>query len=101
MLPMLFGQLIRRDGKGAVFADNRSFAFEQERVLEDELYSLARSMLNWAISFLSESGQGVIYEPTSRARSSSIAAERVRHRVCDSQALPSRLRRGLILAHET
>lgn len=60
-LSMLFSQLIRRGGEGAVFADNRSLAFEQEHVREGELRSLIRSMLNWVISFLSEFGQGVIY----------------------------------------
>ena len=60
MLSMLFSQLIRCAGEGAVFAGNRSLAFEQEHVLEDVLYSLTRSMLNWAISFLSEFGQGAI-----------------------------------------
>lgn len=60
-LSMLFSQLIWRGGEGAVFADNRSPAFEQEHVREGELHSLIRSMLNWAISFLSEFGQGVIY----------------------------------------
>ena len=44
---MLFSQLIRRDGEGAVLADNRSLAFEREHVLEDELYSLTRSRLDW------------------------------------------------------
>ena len=47
MFLMLFSQLIRRDGEGAVFADNRSLAFEREHVLEDELYSLTRSRLDW------------------------------------------------------
>lgn len=47
MLLMLFSQLIRRDGEGAVFADNRSLAFERGHVLEDELYSLTRSRLDW------------------------------------------------------
>ena len=61
MLLMLFNQLIWRDGEGAVFADNRSLAFEREHVLEDELCSLTRSRLDWAISFMSESGQGAIY----------------------------------------
>ncbi len=61
MLLMLFNQLIWRDGEGAAFADNRSLAFEREHVLEDELYSLTRSRLDWAISFMSESGQGAIY----------------------------------------
>ena len=44
--PILFSQLMRRD--------------EQERVHEDELHSLMRSILDWAISFLSESSQGTI-----------------------------------------
>lgn len=35
-------------------------ASEQERVHEDELHSLMRSILDWAISFLSESSQGTI-----------------------------------------
>ena len=47
MFLMLFSQLIRRDGEGAVFDDNRSLAFEREHVLEDELYSLTRSRLDW------------------------------------------------------
>ena len=42
------------------FADDRSPASEQERVHEDELHSLMRSILDWAISFLSESSQGTI-----------------------------------------
>lgn len=43
-----------------LFADDRSSASEQERVHEDELHSLMRSILDWAISFLSESSQGTI-----------------------------------------
>lgn len=43
-----------------LFADDRSPASEQERVHEDELHSLMRSILDWAISFLSESSQGTI-----------------------------------------
>ena len=43
-----------------LFADDRSPAFEQKRVREDELHSLMRSILDWAISFLSESSQGTI-----------------------------------------
>lgn len=34
-----------------LFADDRSPAFEQKRVHEDELHSLMRSILDWAISF--------------------------------------------------
>ena len=60
--PILFSQLMRSDGEGAMnpeelFADDRSPASEQERVHEDELHSLMRSILDWAISFLSESSQ--------------------------------------------
>ena len=63
--PILFSQLMRSDGEGAMnpeelFADDRSPASEQERVHEDELHSLMRSILDWAISFLSESSQGTI-----------------------------------------
>jgi hypothetical protein len=63
--PILFSQLMRSDGEGAMnpeelFADNRSPASEQERVQEDELYSLRHSILDWAISFLSEPSQGTI-----------------------------------------
>ena len=51
--PILFSQLMRSDGEGAMnpeelFAD------------EDELHSLMRSILDWAISFLSEPSQGTI-----------------------------------------
>lgn len=46
--PILFSQLMRSDGEGAMnpeelFADDRSPASEQERVHEDELRSLMRS----------------------------------------------------------
>lgn len=63
--PILFSQLMRSDGEGVInpeelFADDRSRASEQERVHEDELHSLMRSILDWAISFLSESSQGTI-----------------------------------------
>ena len=63
--PILFSQLMRSDGEGAMspeelFAGDRSPASEQERVHEDELYSLMRSILDWAISFLSEPGQGMV-----------------------------------------
>ena len=43
-----------------LFADDRSPASEQERVREDELHSIMHSILDWAISFLSESSQGTI-----------------------------------------
>lgn len=54
--PILFSQLMRSDGEGAMnpeelFADDRSPASEQKRVHEDELHSLMRSILDWAISF--------------------------------------------------
>lgn len=63
--PILFSQLMRSDGEGAMnpeelFADDRNPASEQERVHEDELHSLMHSILDWAISFLSESSQGTI-----------------------------------------
>ena len=63
--PILFSQLMRSDGEGAMnpeelFADDRSPASERERVHEDELHSLMRSILDWAISFLSEPSQGTI-----------------------------------------
>ena len=63
--PILFSQLMRSDGEGAMnpeelFADDRSPASEQERVHEDEPRSLMRSILDWAISFLSESSQGMV-----------------------------------------
>ena len=69
--PILFSQLMRSDGEGAMnpeelFADDRSPASEQERVHEDELHSLMRSILDWAISFLSEPSQGIV--PAIRAR---------------------------------
>ena len=65
MRPILFSQLMRSDGEGAMnpeelFADDRSPASEQQRVHEDELHSLMRSILDWAISFLSESSQGMV-----------------------------------------
>lgn len=46
MRPILFSQLMRSDGEGAMnpeelFADDRSPASEQERVHEDELHLLA------------------------------------------------------------
>ena len=46
--PILFSQLMRSDGEGAMnpeelFADDRSPASEQQRVHEDELHSLMRS----------------------------------------------------------
>lgn len=58
--PILFSQLMRSDGEGAMnpeelFADDCSPASEQKRVHEDELHSLMCSILDWAISFLSES----------------------------------------------
>lgn len=43
-----------------LFTDDRSPASEQKRVLEDELHSLMHSILDWAISFLSESSQGMV-----------------------------------------
>lgn len=63
--PILFSQLMRSDGEGVInpeelFADDRSPASEQERIHEDELHSLMHSILDWAISFLSESSQGTI-----------------------------------------
>lgn len=63
--PILFSQLMRSDGEGVInpeelFADDRSPASEQERVHEDELHSLMHSILDWAISFLSESSQGMV-----------------------------------------
>lgn len=63
--PILFSQLMRSDGEGAMnpeefFAGNRTPASEQERVHEDELHSLMRKILDWAISFLSESSQGMV-----------------------------------------
>lgn len=63
--PILFSQLMRSDGEGVMnpeelFADNRTPASEQERVHEDELHSLMHSVLDWAISFLSEPSQGMV-----------------------------------------
>ena len=63
--PILFSQLMRSDGEGVInpeelFADDRSPASEQERVREDELHSIMHSILDWAISFLSESSQGMV-----------------------------------------
>ena len=60
---ILFSQLMQNDGEEAInpeelFADDCSLASEQKRVHEDELHSLMRSILDWAISFLSESSQG-------------------------------------------
>ena len=43
-----------------LFADDRSSAFEQKRVHEDELHSFKRSILDWAISFLSEFSQEMV-----------------------------------------
>ena len=47
--PILFSQLMRSDGEGAMnpeelFADDRNPASEQERVHEDELHSLIRAI---------------------------------------------------------
>ena len=58
--PILFSQFMRSDGEGAInpeelFADDRSPASEQQRVHEDELHSLMRSILDWAISFCERS----------------------------------------------
>lgn len=58
--PILFSQLMRSDGEGAMnpeelFADDRSPASEQERVHEDELHSLMYSILVWAIWFCESS----------------------------------------------
>ena len=63
--PILFSQLMRRDGEGAVnpeelFADSRSPQTEAEREREDELHALMRSILDWAISFLNEPSQASI-----------------------------------------
>ena len=63
--PILFSHLMRHDGEGAInneelFADDRGSAYEQERIRQDELYSLMNSILDWAISFLGESTQGTI-----------------------------------------
>ena len=54
--PILFSQLMRSDGEGAMnpeelFADDRSPASEQECIHEDELHLLMRSILDWVISF--------------------------------------------------
>ena len=75
MRPILFSQLMRSDGEGAMnpeelFADDRSPASEQERVHEDELHSLMRSILDWAISFLSESSQARPSSSTARRSTS-------------------------------
>ena len=63
--PILFSQLRRRDGEGAVnpeelFADDRPFQSEREREREDELRALMSSIIDWAISFLSETNQASI-----------------------------------------
>lgn len=60
--PILFSQLRRKDGKGNInpeelFADNRTPQSEEERRHEDELHALMHSILDWAISFLSEPSQ--------------------------------------------
>ena len=57
---ILFSRLMQSDGEGAMnpeepFVDDRSPASEQERVHEDELHSLMRSILDWAISFCERS----------------------------------------------
>ena len=77
--PILFSQLMRSDGEGVMnpeelFADNRTPASEQERVHEDELHSLMHSVLDWAISFLSEPSQGMV--PAVRAYGSAGAMGR-------------------------
>ena len=61
--PILFSQLMRSDGEGAInpeelFADDCSPASEQERVHEDELHSLMRSILDWAIWFCKRGDDG-------------------------------------------
>lgn len=90
--PILFNQLMRSDGEGAMnpeelFADDRSPASEQERVHEDELHSLMRSILDWAISFLSESSPGHYTRNLLRGQDRQ-AAQRggIRHRLRDLQA---------------
>ena len=55
MRPILFSQLMRSDGEGAMnpeelFADDRSPASVQERVHEDELHSLMRSILDGTVN---------------------------------------------------
>ena len=87
--PILFSQLMRSGGEGVInpeelFADDCSPASEQERVHEDESHSLMRSILDWAISFLSESSQGMV--PAVRACGSAGAmgrgAERAPQAAC-------------------
>lgn len=63
--PILFSQLKRRDGEGAInpeelFADDRPFHSEEERKREDELRALMSSIIDWAISFLSETNQASV-----------------------------------------
>lgn len=60
--PILFSQLKRRDGEGTInpeelFADDRPFRSEDVREREDELRALMSSIIDWAISFLSETNQ--------------------------------------------
>ena len=63
--PILFSQLKRRDGEGdlnieEIFADTRIEVTEDERAHLDELEALMHDILEWAISFLSESSQTTI-----------------------------------------
>ena len=89
--PILFSQLMRSDGEGAMnpeelFADDRSPASEQQRVHEDELHSLMRSILDWAISFLSEPSQGTIRALLRGQDRQAAQRGGVRHRLRDLQA---------------
>lgn len=98
--PILFSQLMRSDGEGAMnpeelFADDRSPASEQERVHEDELHSLMRSILDWAISFLSEPSQGMV--PAVRACGSAGAMGRGAERAPQAvRCLALRFRPGVV-----
>ena len=63
--PVLFSQLRRRGGEGTVnpeelLADDRPFRLEEGREHEDELRALMSSIIDWAISFLSETSQASI-----------------------------------------
>lgn len=61
--PMLYSQLNRRDGEGAInaeelFANDRPFSSKAERV--DELRALILNIIDWAISFLSKANRASV-----------------------------------------
>lgn len=90
--PILFSQLMRSDGEGAMnpeelFADVRSPASEQERAREDELHSLMRSTgLGEILPERAQPGHLPRHLLRGRDRQTAQRGE-VRHRLRDLQAL--------------